>query len=479
MHVMMVGVNHRTAGVELRERLAMAGDRLDQAVTQFRARFPLAEVVLLSTCNRTELYLARPTHEPPTFEQAREFLVRQGGDDGELLAESIIRLDNDHAATHLFRVAVGLESMVLGEPQVLGQVKRAYEAAQSLGAVGPVLHKLFQRAIREAKRVRSSTGIDSGRVSVGSAAVDFARRIFEQFDDKTVVGIGAGELAGPMLEQLKRLGPAKLWVTNRSLGKARGLMETLGLKDGSGGVRRFDELNDLLVEADIIVTSTGATRPIITAQRFKPLLRRRRGRPLFVIDIAVPRDVDPAVGELNNVYLYNIDDLQRVVADTFDQRSEVVERCEALLAQAVGQCMAEIQNRDIGQLVRALRQRLHDIGDHEQQRLLRKAMASGPDELHLALPELIGQHTQRLINKILHLPLSRLDHRQAGASLGFYAAALRSLFDLDQPWPGQEDENTSAEAGPDINNPAETSDQPSQDDHGFKPQKQSVKIKTA
>ena len=432
MRVMMVGINHRTAGVDLRERLSLSGERLAETIDEFRRQYPQTEMVLLSTCNRTEMYIARPSHEKPTTDDLQAFLAALGGVETQALTEVLVQAENDAAVGHLFRVASGLESMVLGEPQVLGQVKRAYKDAVSRSAVGPTLHQVFQQAITIAKRVRTTTGIGEGRVSVGSVAVDFAKRIFERFDDKTIVGIGAGELAKPMLRHLIALNPAKLLLTNRSLDKAHAVAQRLNLTTNAVEVRAFDQLDSLLVEADVILTCTGSAEPIITAKRFKPLLKARRQRPLFVIDIAVPRDVEPAVGRLRNVYIYNIDDLQRVVEQTYDQRSDQALACEALLDDAVRACISQIQNQDIGQLIRLLKRRLQDLGHAEQQRTLRKLEAIKHEDIADAIPRIVEEHTHRLINKILHLPLSQLDHRQAESGLGFYAAALRRLFDLGE-----------------------------------------------
>ncbi len=429
MHIMLLSVSHRTAGVALREQLALSEERLTSAINRLRERYPHAEAVVLCTCNRTELYLARPPLESPTLDELQDDLAVCCGVAPETLANVVAKLENQDAVAHLFRVATGLESMVLGEPHVLGQVKRAYEAADKLGGVGAVFHRVFQQAISVAKQVRNTTGIDKGRVSVGSVAVDFARRIFDHFDDKTVVGIGAGELAKPMLQYLKRLQPAKLWLVNRSVDRAGKLVSALQLDPANGGARPFDDLQTLLVEADIVLTSTGAERPIITAADFKPLLRKRRGRPLFVVDIAVPRDVEPAVGDLNNVYLYNIDDLQRVVETTHDRRGEQVQACEAQLAETVAACISQVQQQDIGQLIRSLRRQLHSLGQAEMQRTARKLAACQDSQ---QLERLLEEHTQRLINKVLHLPLSQLDHSQQDATLGFYAAALRSLFGLEE-----------------------------------------------
>ncbi|MEX1088055.1 MAG: glutamyl-tRNA reductase [Phycisphaeraceae bacterium] len=435
MRVLMLGMNHRTAPVELRERLALSGAALDDAIDRFRALYPLCEFVALSTCNRTEFYLARPVHEPPSFAELTDFLVALHGVDRGVLQAATIHRENDQAVAQLFRVACGLESMVLGEPQILGQVKRAYEQAALRQAVGPVLHRVFQQAIALAKQVRHSTGIDHGRVSVGSVACDFARQIFQRFDDKTVLAIGAGEMAKLTLRHLAKLRPGKLWLTNRTLARATALAQQLGLTADLGGARSFDDLDNLLIEADIVLTSTAAVEPIITARQFKRLLRRRRSRPLFIVDIAVPRDVEPEVGTLSNIYLYNIDDLQRVVAQTHEDRTGQVEQANAMVLQAMRACMTEIQNRDIGKLIRALRQKLHDVGEAELQRTTRKLAALSQAQLQAALPELLEEHTHRVLNKILHLPLSQLDRSAADperSGLGFHAAALRRLFALEE-----------------------------------------------
>ncbi len=474
MRIVMWGLNHRTAGVELRERLAFASPRLEQTLAGLRRAWPSAEAVLLSTCNRTEFYLARPAHDPPDIEALLAFVAAQCQVAPEELRAASIQRENEQALMHLFRVACGLESMVVGEPQILGQIKRAYEAAAGAQVVGPVLHRSFQQALAIAKDVRNQTGIDQGRMSVGSVAVDFAKEVFDHFSDKTVVGIGAGDMAKLTLQHLKALQPARLWITNRTPERAVALAQRLGLNQvqpalsvsgtmmgegpghedrsgsresaagaapsspaaGSGGVRAWEDLDELLVEADVVLTSTAAREPIITVARFKPLTRRRRLRPLFIIDIALPRNVEPAVGTLPNVYLYNLDDLQRVVEANYSARQAQAALCEPLLAQAVHHCMAEIQNRDIGQLIKALRQHLHDLGQVERSRTLRKLQAMPREMAHdqrcAALEELLDEHTTRLINKILHLPLSQLDRRKTDTPLAFYATALRRLFGLKQ-----------------------------------------------
>ena len=440
MRIVMVGLNHRTAPVELREKVALAGDDLDAALTELTLRFPAAECAVLSTCNRTEVYVVRGTHEPPSADELRALLTEYSAVSIEDITPHSIHREQEQALRHLFRVAAGLDSMVLGETQILGQVRRAYESAARRGTVGPVMHRVFQQALAAAKQVRTQTGIDAGRVSVGSVAVDFARQVFTDFTDKTVVGIGAGELAKTALRHLTTLQPKGLWLINRTADRAAMLAEQLHLTGPGGGVRPWEELDNLIVDADVILTSTGAREPVITAERFRPLLRKRRHRPLFIIDLAVPRDVEETIGAMSNVYLYNIDDLQSVIAETHGQRREQVERCEAGLADAVRSCLAQIQNRDLAGLIRQLRDRLNAIGHAERRRTVRK-LDAGQDA-----SDVIDEHTHRLINKILHLPLSQLDGGDPDAPLGFYAAALRRLFDLDDAVATEKDIAESAEA---------------------------------
>lgn len=430
MRMLMVGLNHRTASIELRETLAVNPPALPEVLAQLHRRFPEAELALLSTCNRTELYVARPAHASPTVDEMRQALADLSGVKLETLTAATILREQAEAMRHLFRVATGLESMVLGEPQILGQVKRAYEEADRSRCLGPALHRVFQQAIAAAKTARRETGIGSKATSVGSVAVQFARQIFEHFDDKVVLSIGAGEMTKNMLRHMAGLSPGRLCLVNRTRQRALDLAGGMP-KDVRVEVRHLDDLDPLLIEADIVLTCTGSEEPILAAKQFAPLARKRRHRPLFILDIAVPRDVDEQVGTFSNVYLYNLDDLQTAASGNAAERQNAVSVCETLINQRVEACMAEIQHRNVGKLIKALRQRLHDIGEQESQRTRRKleAISNGESE---ELQELMDEHTRRMINKILHLPLSQLDQREENAPLGFYAAALRRLFDLEE-----------------------------------------------
>ncbi len=446
MRVLFIGINHRTAAVRLRECFAAAGDAPPH-LNAFRERFPGSECVIVSTCNRFELYVARPLHGQPNADDLRTFLSERFGVPMDQVASASIHREQDQAVAHLFRVCCGLDSMVLGEPQVLGQVKRAYQTAADCGSAGPVLHRVFQHAMATAKQARTETGIDAGRVSVGSVAADLARQVFADFADKTVLGIGAGEIAKLTLRHIMELAPHRLWLTNRTHQNASALAEAIHLSADVGGARPWEQLDELLVEADIVVTCTASPEPILTPARFKPILKRRRYRPLFVIDLAMPRDASPQLGSMTNLYLYNIDDLQAVVANSLGQRGDQAQDCERHVAAAVTACMSQITHADLGQLIRQLRAKLHDIGQDERERTLKK-LGQSPDPE--ALDSALDEHTHRLINKILHMPLSQLNQHDGGTPLGFYAAALRRLFDLGEEIKPDTEPAEASEPGPDA-----------------------------
>ncbi|MEM9915925.1 MAG: glutamyl-tRNA reductase [Planctomycetota bacterium] len=472
MRLLLLGINHRTAPVELREALAINAERLPSVLAAFRDRFGSpstlgsgaknsgggGEAVLLSTCNRTELYVARPSHAEPSIDTLRRFLAEQTGVDLDVITASSIHREQQPAVHHLFRVTAGLDAMAVGETQVIGQVRRAYDAAQQADTVGPALNRVFQSALRDVKQAHQQSGVAALQQSVSSMAVEFAGNLFESFTDKTVAGLGAGEITKATLQRMLTKSPGKTWVVNRTPAAGLALADALGLgstpeSKHAGGARPWEELDEVLVEADIILTGTAAAEPVITAARFKKLLRRRRHRPLFLIDLAVPRDVEPAVGGLPNVYLYNIDDLNAALADV-PRRREKIDRCEVMVREAAERCVGAAQHQDLGVLVRQLRGKLLAIGDDERARTERKMRALHEAGEYEKIQGLLDEHTHRLINKVLHLPLSQLDKKKADgekAPTSFYAAALRRLFDLEDvpssgsPMPPPSDEASGDE----------------------------------
>ncbi|QNN22792.1 glutamyl-tRNA reductase [Planctomycetales bacterium ZRK34] len=421
MHLICVGLSHQTASVALREKLAMNEAAAAQTLRELKALYPNAEMTLLSTCNRTELYVARPLHGHPRIDSVLSYFADSRNLPADELATAAYHHDNEKAIRHLFRVSSGLDSMVLGENQIIGQVRAAYELAKQEQAVGKVLHKVFQSALATGKRVRTQTLLGAGRRSVSSVAVDFARHLYYRFDDKTVLVIGAGKMTDLTLAQFMALKPEKLIVCNRTIERALPLAAKYG-----GEARPFEQLDEALIEADVVITSTGATEPIVTAERFKPLIKKRRFRPLFVIDMAVPRDFSEAVGELANVYLYNMDDLQRALADDHAARSEQISAAEAILEPIVMECYTAVQQNDFADLIRKLRDQLHEIGQAESGRTVNKLRGADPSMLQ----PIIEEHTHRVVNKILHRPISELGRGRSDAA-AMYATALRRLFELD------------------------------------------------
>jgi glutamyl-tRNA reductase len=423
--LLLLGLNHTTAPLEVREKLAFdAGARL-AALSAFAQRFPGSEAVLLSTCNRVELYVVRAAHAQLDVERMIEFLAELRGVAAGAFADSLYQKAEKAVAEHLFSVAASLDSMVLGETQILGQVREAYECAQQLSLAGPTLHPLFQRALMVGKQVMRQTPLAEGRVSVASVAVDHARRIFERFDDKTILSIGAGKMAGIMLQHLAGLGPKQLLVCNRDPVRAKALVDRLAAPFATSAA--FEELPHHLIAADIVVCSTGASQPILTRSMFESIRKQRRYRPIFLIDIAVPRDISADVGELDNVYLYNLDDLQQVVLGTHSQRQEAMAAARAIVAREVEEYLVWHRQRELGPAIHRLYRRYHELAQEELGRELAKLPNIAAEEkAHLE------EFARRLVNKLLHDPVQVLrQSRDAHVPAGPYLHALEKLFNLD------------------------------------------------
>jgi glutamyl-tRNA reductase len=439
--LVVLGLNHTTAPLELREKLAFAPEQRAAALEALRAKFTGCEAVLLSTCNRVELYVARAVHGNPRPAEMAEFLAAYRGVPIAALQPHLYDKAERGAVEHLFSVASSIDSMVVGETQILGQVRDAYDEARALGAAGSSLNPLFQRALAVGKQVMTETAINEGRVSVGSVAVDCASHIFGRYNDKTVLCIGAGKMAALVLQSFSSLKPRRVLICNRSHEKAIALGERFGVAPVL-----FENLNDHLIAADVVVTSAGAQHAIITREQFEPLLKARRYRPIFLIDIALPRNVDPAVAELENVYLYNLDDLQKLVAATHSRRSESIEQAKTIIRKQVDEFLAWNRTRALGPMIDQLYQRHHQIAREEVDRVLSK-MPHATEAERAAIEDL----ARRLVNKFLHDPITRLrasDPEHTG-SVSPYLHALEKLFALES---GQ----TSIEQPPP---PADTSDE--------------------
>ncbi len=426
--LLLVGLNHATAPLAVREKLAFAAGQRPEAMAALRERFDGCETVLLSTCNRVELYIAAHSPDATPAESVIEFLAEYHGLSAEEFRGHLYQKSGDEVTSHLFTVASSLDSMVVGETQILGQVRDAYDVARRIGATGTTLNPLFQRALAVGKQVMNETAIGEGRVSVASAAVDYAKQIFDQFGDKMVLSIGAGKMAVLVLRYFAALRPGGLLVCNRDPGKSASLSEQFG-----GMPAAFERLNEHLTAADIVVTSTGSNHPIITRELFEPLVKARRYRPIFLIDIAMPRDVEPAVGELENVYLYNIDDLQQVVARTQSQRNGSVDAARRMVESQVEDFAQWERARGMGPVIHELSRRYHEVAREELNRTLSKLPNIKPEE-RAHMEEL----SRRLVNKLLHDPIKAL--REAdGVHIQpeQYLHAMRKLFRLEDDGEGE------------------------------------------
>lgn len=334
MSILLLGLNHRTAPVSVRERLAFQEARVPAVLHTLRETGLAEEAVVLSTCNRVEIYAVSPLPAAQAFAELEEFLVRCH-DYREPFSDTLYRLREPESVVHLFRVACGLDSMVLGETEILGQLKRAYELARSGGFTGGRLNKVFQRAFHVAKHLRSTTGIQRGSVSVASVAVELAGTIFSRLEHCGVLVIGAGDTGEKVARALVSRGVSRLLVTNRSPERAEALAAALG-----GRAVRFEQWADEFPALDIVISSVAAPDYVLDRARLEHLLRHRHAAPLLLIDIAVPRNIDPAVNTLADVYLYNVDDLQGLADRCLAKRQEDVARCEAVIREQVSRLCA-------------------------------------------------------------------------------------------------------------------------------------------
>jgi glutamyl-tRNA reductase len=422
MKLQMVGCSHHNAPLEVRERLAFNAEQAGAALARWRAEFPSTEAVLLSTCNRVEVYTASETaKEGPTHHQVAEFLADCHGLDLVSVFDDLFEQSGEGMVRHLFTVAASLDSMVLGEPQILAQVKQAYQLAQQHQSAGPLTHEMFQAALHVAKRVAGETAINERRVSIPSVAIgDFAREIFERFDDKQVLVIGAGEMAEETLLYLRDAGARRITVINRSQERALSLAERCGGRAGE-----WDELDRLLIAADLVVSTTGAAQPIVTLARYRQIEADRFQRPIFILDLAVPRDFDPAVSDCLGVYLYSVDDLGAACQRNRQKRDRELPRALAIVEEETQRFMTELHHRATGPIIQRLRQGWQALRDQELARLFNKL----PDLDERGRTE-IEQAFDRYVNKLLHPPLESLrDESRHGAPHGLLEA-LKRLFKL-------------------------------------------------
>jgi glutamyl-tRNA reductase len=421
MNLRAIGCNFKTASVELREKLAFDATRLEAALAELIARYG-AEAVVLGTCNRVEIYLARPDTSPPLHAPlVAEFLAETHGLPTHLIQPHLYEHADADAVRHVLRVASSLDSLIVGEGQIAGQVKEAFELAQKCGATGALLNTLFTAALRVSKRVRTETGIGQGHVSVASAAVDFVREVFERFTDKTVLVVGAGEMGRQTLQHLKELNPAKVLVTNRSAEKAAALAAECG-----GQPVPWDQLDDAMVRADIVLSTTGAPEPIMPRRRFaEKVLARRAGRTVVIFDMAVPRDFDPRIAD-DGVYLFNVDDLQRVAEQQLAERRKHLGPAEAIVEAEVQRFVADWNRRRDGPLIGQLTAEVDRVREAVLGPLLEKldGRLTDADRAYIEGAFRLFQ------NKLLHGPIAALRESSGEAHGHSFREALMKFFGL-------------------------------------------------
>jgi glutamyl-tRNA reductase len=418
MRLFAVGISHRTAPVELRECVDFARRGLQAALSALAARNVTREAVVLSTCNRAEIYAGAESDD--AAESCGRFISEYNGVAWDALAPHVVIYRGPDAADHLFRVASGLDSLVVGEPQILGQVKEAFATAAGLKSTGALTHRLFTSAFSVGKRVRSETGLGEGAVSVSYAAIALAKKIFGELSGLNVLILGAGEMAKLTGTHLQAQRVKQLTFASRRVETADALAARL-----HGLAIPWTAIGPALAAADIVVTATGSPEPVLTRASVEEAMRPRRSRPLFVIDIAVPRDVDPEVGGLDQVFLYNIDDLQSIVKENLARRSSEVERAELIVREEVHRFRTWMQSREILPTVVALRARFEAIRQAELQRLEPKLAALPPDARAR-----VDEVTHLLIEKLLHTPTEQLKAADDEAQAVAYADALNRLFSL-------------------------------------------------
>ncbi len=419
MQLLLIGVNHRTAPIELRERLDFSVRGVASALIALAGRPSSSEAAVLSTCNRVEIYIACED-AGRARRDLEEFISGFHGVPLSELAPHLYSQVGIDAARHLFRVAAGLDSLVVGEPQILGQVKDAYSLAAEHHCTGPLLSKLFHAAFAAAKRVRSETALSEGGVSIGYAAVALARKIFGDLTGRTVLVVGAGEMGKLTAQHMRSQGIHRMLITSRTAVHAAALAEAMDAR-----ALPWEELGTALIESDIVITATGSAAPILSRAYIEQTIRARRHRPLFIIDIAVPRDVEPEVGDLEQVFLYNIDDLQGVVQENLTRRAAEAGQAEVLLAEEVERFGAWLNSREAIPTVVALRQRFEGIRLSELRRLEPK-LASLPPEARARVEEI----TRLLVEKLLIGPTVQLKSIRDTETVATYAEALSRLFDL-------------------------------------------------
>jgi glutamyl-tRNA reductase len=422
MEILVVGLSHKTAPIELRERLNVPEQDLPKPLEMLGDSPELVERMLVATCNRVEVYAVTEGRVEPAVEAITHCLATSRNVAKGEFADKLYTYAAADAVRHVFRVASSLDSMVVGEPQILGQVKAAYSIAQTREATGVILGNLLEQSFHVAKRVRSETGIAASAVSVSSAAVELARKIFGDLAGRSVLILGAGEMAELALRHLLDDGVRSVLVANRSYDRAVTLAQQF-----CGRAVTFEGFRQEMVGADIVISATSAPHVILKREDMQAIIHQRRHRPIFLIDIADPRDIDPACNEVDNVYLYNIDDLQSVVEANLKERKREAERAEVIIEREVGVYLDWLRSLDVVPTIVSLRQRVEEIRGAELQKALGRMGELTPEQR-----EAVTALSHAVVNKILHQPMTELKRRAAHQDGHLYTSVLRRLFGLEE-----------------------------------------------
>jgi len=419
MNLVLLGMNHRTAPVEVRERMNIPEERLAEAVSDLVHREGIREGLILSTCNRVEVVAAAEENleaEPIL----QHFLADHHHCDLAPFQRYFYRHRQEEVVTHLFRVASSLDSMILGEPQILGQMKQAYGVARQAGGLNGPLNEVVNQALAVARRVRRETAVGSAAVSVSYAAVELAKKIFGSLQGKTIFVIGAGKMSELAAKHLLRSGASAIFVSNRTYERALELAQ-----DFHGTAVPFEQLFETMNKADIVISSTGAPHFVVRKEQAEELLAARKNRPIFFVDIAVPRDIDPAVNELNNAFVYDIDDLEQVVEANKKQREREAAWAEQIVQQEVQRMMKRLASREVVPTIRALEERLNLIREGELERY-RGSLATLSPEQRQAVDAL----TRGILNKVLHGPVTELKSGAGEPGQSHLVQLIQKIFGL-------------------------------------------------
>ncbi|AJD91680.1 glutamyl-tRNA reductase [Jeotgalibacillus malaysiensis] len=433
MHILVVGLNYKTAPVEMRERLSFQEADLSKAMTELQSRKSILENVIVSTCNRTEIYAVVDQLHTGRY-YIKQFLADWFNLDKDEFSPYLFIYEKDGAMEHLFKVSCGLDSMIVGETQILGQVRKSFFTGQENGTTGTVFNELFKQAVTLAKKAHSETDIASNAVSVSYAAVELAKKIFGDLNKKHVLILGAGKMGELAIQNLQGSGATKVTVINRTFEKAAALADKF-----SGNAKELRELQCALIEADILITSTGAQEALISKEMMTDVERMRKGRPFFMVDIAVPRDLDPAINELDNVFLYDIDDLEGIVQANLEERKVAAEQIGLMVEEAIVAFKEWLNMLGVVPVISELRQKALAIQAETMESIERK-MPSLTDRER----KVLNKHTKSIINQLLKDPILQAKELAALPDGDEKLELFKQIFNLTQETERHEEKSAEA-----------------------------------